>query len=82
MSKQSNLSGFLNNVDQSGKITGLVEDIRDAILDYQACCSDTHIAFRVKLTDDPKTSLQQDLNDSLSRLIVRVLTACRLCHLT
>jgi hypothetical protein len=49
MSRQSDISGFLNNVDQSGKITGLVEDIRDAILDYQACCSETCIAFRMSL---------------------------------
>jgi len=35
MSNQSGFSGFVNNADQAGEITGLVEDIRNAIMDYQ-----------------------------------------------
>jgi hypothetical protein len=38
MLNQSKLSGFLNSADQATKITGVVEDIRDAVMDYQVCC--------------------------------------------
>jgi len=35
MFRQSSISGFLNNAVQAAEIAGLVEDIRDAIIDYQ-----------------------------------------------
>ena len=35
MVNQSNIVAFLNNPDQAATVTGLIEDIRDAILDYQ-----------------------------------------------
>ena len=35
--EQSNIVAFLNNPDQAGMVTSLIEDIRDAIIDYQVC---------------------------------------------
>ena len=37
MVEQSNVVAFLNNPDQAAKVTSLIEDIRDAIIDYQVC---------------------------------------------
>ena len=35
--KQGNVEGFFNNVKNADKLGGLVEDIRDAVMDYQVC---------------------------------------------
>ena len=39
MVEQSNVSGFLKNPDQAAAVTSVIEDIRDAIMDYQVCQS-------------------------------------------
>ena len=44
LSGRSSFSG-LNNADQLPKITGLMEDVRDATMDYQVC----HPVFHVRL---------------------------------
>ena len=48
MMKQSKVVAVLSNADQAAKISGLVEDIRDAIMDYQVCPPPT-VAFRITL---------------------------------
>ena len=39
MMKQSKVVAILSNADQAAEISSLVEDIRDAIMDYQVCPS-------------------------------------------
>jgi hypothetical protein len=34
---RKDLMQFLNNVENAGKLNGLVEDIRDALMGYQVC---------------------------------------------
>ena len=37
LGEQGKAEGFFNNVKNSDKLSDLVEDIRDAIVDYQVC---------------------------------------------
>jgi hypothetical protein len=39
LGEQGKVKGFLNNVENAEKLGGLLEDIRDAIMDYQVCTS-------------------------------------------
>ena len=39
LAEEGKAKGFLNNVDNADKLGGLVEDIRDAMMDYQVCVS-------------------------------------------
>lgn len=42
LAEQGRVEGFLNNVVNTNKLSGLVEDIRDAILEYQVCIYNMH----------------------------------------
>ena len=35
--EQGDVAGFFNNVKNADKLSGLAEDIRDAMIDYQVC---------------------------------------------
>jgi LEA14-like dessication related protein len=35
LAEQGNIEGFFNNVKNADKLGGLVENIRDAVMDYQ-----------------------------------------------
>jgi len=35
LAKQGNVEGFFGNVKNADKLIGLVEDVRDAVMDYQ-----------------------------------------------
>ena len=37
LEEQGKATGFLNNVKNADKLSGLVESIRDAMIDYQVC---------------------------------------------
>ena len=37
LAKQGKVEGFFNNVKNADKPGGVVEDIRDAVMDYQVC---------------------------------------------
>ena len=37
LEEQGKVEGFFNNVENAGKLGGLVEDIRDTIMEYQVC---------------------------------------------
>ena len=37
LGEQGKAKGFFNNVENAEKIGSLVEDIRDAMMDYQVC---------------------------------------------
>ena len=49
MLAQSKLVAVLSNADQAAEISGMVEDIRDAIMYYQVCPPPT-VAFHIALT--------------------------------
>ena len=36
LAEQGGVEGFFNNVENADKLCGLVEDIRDAMMEYQA----------------------------------------------
>ena len=46
LEEQGKVKGFFNNVENADKLSGLVEDIRDAMVDYQVCTS-SHFGFLV-----------------------------------
>ena len=37
LEEQGKVEGFFNNVENADKLSGAVEDIRDAVIEYQAC---------------------------------------------
>ena len=37
LAEQGKAKGFLNNTDNADKLGGLIEDIRDVMMDYQVC---------------------------------------------
>ena len=37
LEKQGKVEGFVTNAENAEKLAGLVEDIRDAVMDYQVC---------------------------------------------
>ena len=40
LGSQGKTKGFFNNVENADKLGSLVEDVRDAMVDYQVCASD------------------------------------------
>ena len=40
LKEQGKVEGFFTNVKNADMLSGLVEDIRDAMIDYQVCVSD------------------------------------------
>ena len=43
MAEQKVVEGFFKNAENASKLSGVVEDVRDAIMEYQVCIFDTHI---------------------------------------
>ena len=41
LEKEGKAKGFFNNVENADRLTGLVEDVRDAMMDYQVRVSST-----------------------------------------
>ena len=62
MAAQKNISQFLNNADNAQKLNDLVEDIREAVMDYQVCTSErltlvtSNIGFRLPYNGIPMTT--------------------------
>ena len=44
MEEQGKVEGFFNNVENADRLGGLVEDIRDAMIEYQVCEHDLSIS--------------------------------------
>ena len=42
LKKQGKVEGFFNNSENAGKLSSLVEEIRDAMMEYQVRGSTTH----------------------------------------
>ena len=46
--KQGNIEGFFRNLENADRFSGLVEDIRDAMVEYQVCSNSAslpHLTF-------------------------------------
>jgi len=48
LESQGKVAGFFNNLENAGKLGGLVEDIRDAMIEYQVCA--LNYLFLLRLT--------------------------------
>jgi hypothetical protein len=44
LGEQGKTKGFFNNVENADKLGGLVEDVRDAVMDYQVCIPSNHLS--------------------------------------
>jgi len=44
LKEQGKVEGFFNNTENAGKLGRLVEDIRDAMMEYQVCASNYSFA--------------------------------------
>ena len=44
---QGKVEGFFNNVDNADKLSGAVEDIRDAMMEYQVCIHNLSAAISI-----------------------------------
>ena len=46
LAEQGKVEGFLNNVGNADKLGGLLEDLRDAMMEYQVCTSPDYLALQ------------------------------------
>jgi hypothetical protein len=71
LEEQGKVEGFFNNAENAGKLGGLVEDIRDAMMEYQVCGSNCSFVPRLTFVLDFTTqgiyNKQQDINDKSIR---------------
>jgi hypothetical protein len=45
LEEQGKVEGFFNNAENAGKLGGLVEDIRDVMMDYQVCALSLRVSI-------------------------------------
>jgi hypothetical protein len=80
MGTQQEIAKFLNNTENAQTVNGLVEDIRDALMDYQVCMSD--YSPKPHLISTPDLITTRYLRKELSAHCRSPPLACRLCGLT
>ena len=52
LARQGKTAGFLANTENAQRINGLVEDIREVMMDYQVCASSTwFFAYLINVLD-------------------------------
>jgi len=44
LAEQGKVEGFFNNVGNMDKLNGLVEDVRDVIMEYQVCIHESSVS--------------------------------------
>ena len=71
LGEQGKTKGFFNNVGDAEKLGGLVEDIHDAMMDYQVCASNNLSFYYLSFL---QTSLQQDIYRGNLLLIVSLVS--------
>ena len=64
LEKQGKVEGFLKNSENSGKLGSLVEDIRNAMMEYQVCI--TTRPFQALVTPASDLNTARDLRQELS----------------
>ena len=52
LEKQGRVKGFFNNVENATRLGGLIERIRDAMMEYQVCASNSSSPPRLTLPLD------------------------------
>lgn len=52
LEEQGGIAGFLKNANDAQKLKDLVEDIRDAIMDYLVCTSNPILTSHLMFTPD------------------------------
>jgi len=52
LAAQGNVRGFLNNVKNVDRLGGMVEDIRDAMMEYQVCVYEPSVSGTSDGTSD------------------------------
>ena len=67
LGEQGKARGFFNNVEDAEKLGGLVEDVHDAVMDYQVCVSNN---LSLSYLSSLQTSLQRDIYHRSLLLIV------------
>ena len=72
LGEQGKTKGFFNNVENADKLGGLVEDVRDVVVDYQVCESHT---LHFSCSSFLQTSLQQDIYNRSFQLIVSLISS-------
>ena len=50
LGEQGGTKGFFNNVENADKLGGLVEDVRDAVMDYQVCIPSNNSSSRAHVS--------------------------------
>ena len=70
LGEQGKIGGFFNNVENTDKLSGLVEDVRDTVMDYQVRAPNNPL-FRWLISF--QTSLQQDIYERSFLLIVSLI---------
>ena len=56
LENQGKVEGFFKNTENSGKLGGLVEDIRDAMMEYQVCIPTQPFQALLTPTQDVNTA--------------------------
>ena len=51
LAKQGNIEGFFCNLENADRLSGLVEGIRDAMLEYQVCLDNLSLASLMSPSD-------------------------------
>ena len=46
LAEQGNVEGFLKNVGNANKLGDLLEDVRDAMIEYQVCISSDNVLLQ------------------------------------
>ena len=52
LERQGKVEGFFNNTENAAQLGGLVEGIRDAMMEYQVCASNSLYSLRLILLPD------------------------------
>jgi len=67
MTTQGDIAQFLSNAENAQKLNDLVDDIREAVMDYQVRTSE---GLSLSMLTSAQTSLQQDTYENTRQLIV------------
>jgi hypothetical protein len=51
LAEQGKIEGFLNNVGNADKLGGLLEDIRDAMMEYQVCMPSNYFLLQCLMSE-------------------------------
>ena len=79
MKTQGDVAKFLENAGNAQKLNDLVDDIREAVMDYQVRTS-RGLALITSNIRPSQTSLQRDIYENTHQIIVSCLFGCVHMH--